>query len=103
MPRCTCASVPAKIRTIAAARHTIVSFSDVIRSKSFRSMFLESNGLNKFHEIRFLFFHGLGRAGKFKEPSVAITACPGGEQSRIRAAHVNAGKIRVAAFHLNDQ
>jgi len=38
MPRWTCASVPAKISAIAAARHTIVSFSDVIRSTSLRSM-----------------------------------------------------------------
>src|SRR3954452_21233045 len=32
MSTCTCASVPAKINTIAAARQTIVSFSEVIRS-----------------------------------------------------------------------
>src|SRR6266536_4240678 len=101
MPRCTCASVPAKMSTIAAARQTIVSFSDVIRSTSLRSMFLESDGLEKFHEIRFLFFHGPSRAGKFEEPGAVITPCPGGEQSRIRTDHIDAEKIRVAAFHRN--
>ena len=35
--------VPAKISAIPAARQTIVSFSDVMRSTSLRSMFLKSN------------------------------------------------------------
>src|ERR1043166_767127 len=40
MPRWTCASVPAKISAIPAARQTIVSFSDVKRSTMFFSVFV---------------------------------------------------------------
>jgi hypothetical protein len=67
-----------------------------------RSILLESDRLDKFHELRFFFFDRSARAGDFEEPSAPITPRPRGQQPRIRADHIDAGKIRIVIFHRND-
>src|SRR5436190_773014 len=102
MPRCTCASVPAKISAIPAARQTMVSFREVNRSTILRSMFLKSDRLNKFHEVLFFFFDGRVRSGRFEKPNSTVAPRPGREHARIRGGDVDCRKSCVAAFECAD-
>src|SRR6266700_1556628 len=102
MPRCTCASVPAKISAIPAARQMIVSFSEVNRSTILRSIFLKSHGLNEFYKIRLLFFNRRAWAGRFEKPNAPVAPRPGGECARVRAGDVDGRESCLRRFQLGN-
>src|SRR5713226_1751399 len=89
--------------TIAAARQTIVSFSDVRRSISLRSMFLEADRLEKRDELRLLLLHYSFGSGEFEEPGAAVVSCPTREHACRFTHEIDGGKIGVTSFHRNDR
>src|SRR5437016_12574799 len=89
--------------TIAAARQTIVSFSDVRRSVSLRSMILKADRLKKRHELRLLLLHDSLWSGHFEKPGASVASRPTREHPRRRARQVDGGKIGATSFHRNDR
>src|SRR5437764_131917 len=88
--------------TIAAARQAIVSFSEVRRSISLRSMFLEADRLEKRHELRLLLFHDRLGSGHFEKPGASVASRPTREHACRFTHEIDGGKIGVTGFHRND-
>src|SRR5437016_2735322 len=89
--------------TIAAARQTIVSFSDVRRSISLRSMILKPDRLEKRHELRLLLLHDSLWSGHFEKPGASVASRPTREHPRRRARQVDGGKANLTGLHGNDR